>query len=385
MLKSDFISRRNKLFELLPNKDSIVIVYGKDVLKRIPTIPYPFHQFSDFYYLTGQERPGGALVMHNLKGEPRSMLFMPCKDAEAELWDGFRTSFDEAAEVSGVDEVLPFKDFDIWIERNTPNTQNVFCSFPPHQNCHKSFRKVDEFLDQIRVVKTPKEIELIKKASSITLKAMSESLGAVKPGLTERFIAAKFENACIENGATDFAYPAECQSGSNALCLHYTENMSELKEGDCLLLDAGAEYQHYASDFTRTVPIGKISPIRQSAVEIVKEVKESLVKMTKAGKFATLNDINIESKKMLMKGLSELGIKNVNCSFTLRDYYPHSVSHFIGLDVHDCNSIDRETYKLQKGNVFSIEPGLYFQYKNKDCPEELKGVGIRFEDTVILE
>lgn len=380
MIAKDFTVRREKLMNLLPS-GSTVIVYGRSVLKRLPTIPVPFNQFSDLYYLTGESRPGGALVITNKNGKNTSTLFLPEPNKERELWDGFRTPFDEAQKRSGVDSVSPFSHFDQWVNENTPDIDRVFCSFPPHQSCHKNFRRLAPFIDQLRVVKDSKEINLIRKACEITRESMDIALRDAKPGVTEFEIASKFELEVWKRGATGLAYPIECQSGDNALCLHYIENKDKLKEGDGLLIDAGCECEHYASDFTRTVAIGVTSAIRRDAIQMVDDMKKSLVTMARNGTVSTLTELNERCKAMAMENLKKLGV-SVDPQ-KLSTFCPHRISHWIGLDVHDSGSVSLDT-PLQKGHVFSVEPGIYFP-RDADCPAELKGLGIRFEDTVILE
>ena len=376
MLAKDFVLRRQRLMELLP-KDSTVIVYARNVLKRLDTIPVTFNQFGDFFYLTGEARPGGALVIKNNK----STLFLPEPNKEIELWEGFRTPFDEAQKKSGVDEVAPLSELDKWVSSNTPDQMKVYCSMPPHQSSHKGFKQLGPFIDQLRVLKDSKEIEFVKKACEITRAAMKSALSDVKPGIRECEIATKFEHECWRHGATGLAYPVECQSGTNALCLHYIENLATLKEGDGLLIDAGCEYEHYASDFTRTAPIGKVNAARRDAMGMVEEMKNSLVKMAKSGDVKNLVELDERCKEMAMRNLKSLGIRVDQHKFM--EFCPHRVSHWIGLDVHDAPTVSLET-PLQRGHVFSVEPGMYFPL-DSDCPSELKGLGIRFEDTVIIE
>lgn len=371
--------RRQKLLNLLP-VGSKVVVYGRNRLTRHLGVPLDFHQFSDLLYLSGEDRPGATLVIDKQKNKIHSTLFLPVPDKEKELWEGFMTDFSTGQKRSGVDEVLPSDTLDTWIEKNASNSQTVYCSFPPHQNCHKPFRQLKPYIDQIRVIKTPQELDLIKKACKITQESMSALLKDLHSGMSEREVAMRFELEAWERGATGFAYPVECQSGRNALCLHYTEGKDRLKEGDCLLIDAGCEYQHYASDFTRTVAIGKTNQAKLAALAMVDEMRKSLVKMAKSGAVESLQKLNEECKQMSLKCLRELGVKaDMN---TLSKYCPHSVSHWIGLDVHDCTSVPLDT-KLKRGHVFSVEPGMYFG-DDVECPSELRGTGIRSEDTVLL-
>lgn len=384
MIAKDYIERRLNLHNLLP-KNSITIVYARDLLHRIPTIPYRFNQFSDYLYLTGLNRPSGALVIYTKNNSPVSTLFLPKLTEEEEKWSVLSTiKFDDATKISGVNSIYPLSEFSNWISsliRQNPD-HTVFASLPPHQSSPFPFRLLSPYLDRLRVIKSPKEISLMKKASSITTQALTKVLPTVAPGLFERQIAARFEDACVSLGATGLAYPIECQSGRNSLCLHYMENSGVLQEGETLLIDAGCEVDGYASDFTRTVPIGKVTTVKKVVLEIVEKAKDALVKSVSRGNLRTLNQINNEAQKVLLNGLHEIGIKtDLN---GLSQYFPHRVSHWIGLDVHDCTTVDGD-FEIKKGCAFSVEPGLYFRPNIKGCPKELVGLGVRFEDTVIIE
>ena len=155
-----------------------------------------------------------------------------------------------------------------------------------------------------------------------------------------------------------------------------------MQNGECLMMDAGCEYMNYASDFTRTVPIGKISEAHSDLLDMIDEIKDILVRKSKQGQIYSLGHLHRMSEEMMLKGLKQFGVHlNIN---QLREYYPHGVSHWIGLDVHDCDTIGYG-FKLQKGCVFSVEPGIYFPENCSDVPKELCGIGCRFEDTVIIE
>ena len=381
MLSSDYIARRQQLYSLLP-PSSIAVVYSRDTLQRSATIPYHFDQFSDFLYLTGHNRPGGALALYTLNGSPHSALFLPPRDPNIEMFEGRRSSFESAQRISGVDSVRPLSEFLGWISRHiSENSPNVFASLPPHQSSPHGFRLLSPYIDQLRVIKSDKEVRLIKRACEITKSSFAKVMKSVKSGDTERMIAARFEYEAVAQGATGLAYPVECQAGDNALYLHYIENAATIKKGDCVMLDAGCEFEGYASDFARTFPVGRVGSAKLAALKIVENCKDELVAMAKSGKLSCLDELNMKAQEMLLKGLKELGVK---ASMTnLEKYFPHRISHYIGLDVHDCKTIGGK-FKLRKGCAFSVEPGLYFQH-DSDCPSELKGLGIRFEDTVIIE
>lgn len=376
---AEYAQRRAGMMSLLP-KDSTAIIYGRQTLWRIDGVPVDFHQFSDLVYLAGEGKPGGALAISHRKGGIYSTLFLPDREGDIEIWQGFRTPFDEGLQRSGVDEVVPFSKFDDWMRQNTGNAENIYCSFPPHQSPHKPFKPLKGVMDRLRVVKSKAEIELIKKACSITKQAMNDAIERARPEARESVIASTFERAVFEYGGTGLAFPVQCPSGINALCLHYTENNGILKDGDALLIDAGAEFEHYASDFSKTVPIGNVSIVRRDVISMVEDMKAKLVADVKCGQTRTLNGINEQWKNMATSCLRELGVKTDAKNF--RRLCPHGVAHWVGLDVHDAGSVDGNE-PLGAGHVIAIEPGFYFG-PDSGCSNELAGFGVRAEETVIL-
>jgi Xaa-Pro aminopeptidase len=211
---------------------------------------------------------------------------------------------------------------------------------------------------------------------------MAEIKKSVKPNQTEFQIAARFRSICADYGGTVLPYPAVAANGKNSLILHYTENSGRLVEGDCLMLDAAAEFQGYASDFTRTIPIGAVSKTHRALLEFVDDTKQRLVQSVRRGRIYSLAQLHYESETILRKGLQGFGMKLDIPA--MRKVYPHCSSHWIGLDAHDASSVPLRI-SLMPGCVFSVEPGLCFQMDDPNVPKELKGLGCRFEDTVVLE
>lgn len=380
---SEYIKRRGRLFDLLKVKDPTVVVYGRDPILRLPSVHYKFDQFADMLYFTGYDKPYGVLGMKKTGEKIESTLFIPERNYTEELWNGFRTSFEEAQKTSGVTYVRPITEFPEWRLRNMNNPNNVFTSSFPQVRETEKFNNLRQYADLLRVIKSRKEIELIQKACDISRKGHIKSMSTVKPGVSEAQIASRFALKCYELGATGLSYPTVCASGDNALCLHYLENNTIIKDGTCVMMDAGCEYYHYTSDFTRTVPAGKVPQIHLQLLDMVEFVKDYLVKLVKKGSVSNLYQLHGESEQMFMKELKSFGFKKMDLGL-LRKFYPHGISHWIGLDVHDADTVSH-SFKLQTGCVFSVEPGLYFPKNNHNVPEELRGIGCRFEDTVIMD
>lgn len=377
---SDFILRRARLFDSLQNAGAKVIIYGREPLKRIPSVLYNFHQFSDLLYLTGYDRAGGALTLEVRDSKLYSTLFLPQRNRTEELWNGIRTSFPDAQELSGVDRVRPITELEDWVVKNT-GTCPIFFSCPPQQQPHsRTFKSLTPYIDALRWVKDEKERALIKRACEITKRAFSEV--SPQPGDLEGVLAAQFQHRAAHHGATGLAYPIVAASGDNALCLHYLENNTVMKEGRTVMMDAGCEYHHYASDFTRTFPIGRIPSAHLDLLEMVSSAKDELIARVRAGRIFNLAHLHQQAEQMLARGLRGFGVRAEGLA--IRRFFPHGVSHWIGLDVHDCDTVSH-TLPFKRGCVFSVEPGLYFAHDDRNAPEELKGLGCRFEDTVILD
>ena len=377
----DFQLRRTNLINLIPESSAIAIIYGRERLYRSPTIPIEFDQYSDLIYFTGHTKPSGALVMTKDGNKSQSIFFLPEKDPAIDQFDGLMPSFEEAQKTSGVDKVLPMSELRDFILRNTQGRQ-TYCSFPTHQSAHSPFKQLSFLTDKLRVVKSPKEIEIIKKACAITTKSLPIALSHAAPGVLEGELEHIFLLENAKQGTNKVSYPSVVASGPNAISLHYLDNNRRIQDDDVIMMDAGAQYENYASDYTRCVAVGNAPQLHKDVLEMVNYVKDFLVVNAKAMKFQTLEHIHVMSEQLLIKGLKELGL-NVSQT-SLRSLYPQGVSHWIGLDVHDADSISY-SYKLQKGNVFSIEPGLVFNPTNPIVPKEFAGLGCRFEDTVILE
>jgi Xaa-Pro aminopeptidase len=383
MIARDFELRRAELFNSIAKSNAKIIVYGRRSLMRMRTIPCAHPPSTDLLFLTGYDLPGGALTIRQHSGNLSSTLFLPLPDPKRPLLTGLLMPFREAQRRSGVDSVLPDSELDGWIRRHAASPDSVYSSFPTHEEPHsRDFQSLAPYVEAMRVFKSPKEVALMKRSAAIALSAHTKLGRTLRAGDREFQVAARFNSYSAELGATGVPYPVVAASGRSALCVRYLDTGNTLKEGDSILIDAGAEFQHYASDFSRTWPIGNISKSHRAILELVEDAKRQLVQKVKAGECGSLNELNRQCQSILQKGLRAFGL-DLDAR-ELRKIHAHPVSHWIGLDVHDCWSVPFGT-PLRKGCAFSVEPGLYFQLDNPIVPKELKGLGCRFEDTVILE
>jgi Xaa-Pro aminopeptidase len=243
----------------------------------------------------------------------------------------------------------------------------------------------------MRLIKEPWEIDQIKKAISISNKAHKAAMSFARPGILEYEVGATMEYIFKKNGGTHYAYESIVAGGDNANILHYTNNSEILKDGDLLLIDAGAEYNLYASDITRTFPINKkFSNTQKAAYEIVLTAQKAVIENSLPGR--TLTENHQIALKILTQGLIDLKILKGSLEENLekenyKTYYPHGTGHWLGLDVHDHNPYleeDLSDIKFRPGMVFTVEPGLYLSKEDQNIPSEFRGIGIRIEDDLLI-
>jgi Xaa-Pro aminopeptidase len=242
----------------------------------------------------------------------------------------------------------------------------------------------------MRAIKSAEEIELMKKANEISQEAHIEVMKQVKVGMYEYEVEAIIENTFRKNGANGPSYNSIVGTGVNATILHYVENDCELKDGDLLLIDAGAEYKYYSGDITRAIPVnGKFSKAQKEVYEVVLEAELEAIKIAKAG--TNFHAVHDRAVQVLTEGLVKLGflkgaVDELIKEEKYRTFYMHNTSHWLGMDVHDAGTyyVNGESRKLEAGMILTIEPGLYIQEGVQGVPDEYIGIGIRIEDDVLI-
>ena len=414
---------RQQLFaKLLPN--SIVILPGNDIRYRSNDVEYRFRQDSNFHYLTNFPEPK-AIAVFIVGGNPardhRFILFTQSQDPRTKIWDGDRIGQQGAIELFEADEAYVVDDFAVMLPELLLNKQAIY--YPVDiNNVHNIYRASKWQLDiidtlnksllpdlqvidllpiiaELRVIKSSQELRYIKKAAIVSAEAHNHVMQYIaihnssnnlsKLPLTERQVQAEFYNYCLQHGCDDMAYNPIVAGGNNGCILHYTANNSQLQMGDLLLIDAGAEYQYYAADISRTFPIsGKFSARQQDLYQLVLLAQQSAIAMIKPGiKWKELQQVVINT---LVTGMVDLGILVGSIDGLIeagayRDFYMHGSGHFLGLDVHDSGKylIDGESRELVSGMVFTVEPGLYFAADANVAPE-WRGIGIRIEDNIVV-
>lgn len=407
-------SRRNEFAKLI-GKDSIALIFGSTFFKKSYDADFEFKQLKNFYYLTGFTEANSAIMIapSGLKtgsGKDQKLnkeiLFVQKKDPLMETWSGRRLGFsnvnkelgiESGKEISGLKNILNritlSKYRKLYINLSevmkfTGEQQSLISHFIDNLNIIGSHVEVIDasfLLGKMRSVKTPFEIKMIWKACDITGISYNETLKMIKPGLKEYQVQASLEYHYKYNGSLDNAYYPIVAGGENACILHYDSNNMTLKDGDLLLIDSGSEYEYYCSDITRTFPInGKFTKEQKVIYSIVLKANKECIKKAKAGMpYSKLNEL---SNNILAEGLRKAGL--LKDKSKIKTYSLHGLGHHIGLDTHDAvtssKTLTEDNDKMKAGNVFTIEPGLYFPYSAKEIPAKYRGIGVRIEDDILI-
>jgi Xaa-Pro aminopeptidase len=388
---------------------SVAIIPGAHDTRRSNDTHYRFRQDSDFFYLTGFEEPDSLAVIKP-DADKKYTLFVRARDPEREIWDGRRAGVEGAKSEFGAEESFPIAEFEsklaefldgadvlyyrLGVDRDLDDTIVKEISRMRSLN-RKPIHPPETIVDpativhEMRVVKTPEEIEIMQAAADIAAEAHCEAMKAARPGMQEYQIEALIEQTFRRHGASGPAYTSIVGGGPNATVLHYINNDGELRDGDLLLLDAGAEYKGYASDITRTFPInGRYTQAQRDIYDLVLKAQMSCVEMVRPG--VTHDQLKQHSIEVLTEGMVELGLLQGKTEDLIKEkkhekFYMHGLGHMLGIDVHDVGRYyyGQESRALEPGVVMTVEPGIYIAPDTKDVPEKYLGIGVRIEDDVL--
>ncbi|HYG03386.1 MAG TPA: aminopeptidase P N-terminal domain-containing protein [Chryseosolibacter sp.] len=419
LLTSDFHqSRRVKLREQLP-ANSMAVFFANPVRNRSADVDYIYHQDPDFFYLTGYKEPNAVLFIFKEKqtannGEKYDeIIFVQPRNELYEMWTGRRLGtagvkerlkLDQAfnnnefkkynIDFASFDQIL-FFDFkndvrdtkydsaDLYdlisqfkAKVNYPTTSSIAVNPEPPKN-NLNTKLLGDIMNNLRGIKTPEEIEMIKKAVKISCVGQMEVMKALKPGMSEREIQGIHEYVFKKYQAEDVGYPSIVGAGNNGCILHYDINYKpNITAKELVLMDLGAEYRGYTADITRTIPVnGTFSPEQKQIYELVLKAQEEARKICKPG--TTFEELTMATKVIVNKGLKELGI--IQDENKPNRYYPHGCCHHIGLDVHDRGNYE----KLEEGMVITIEPGIYIP-ENANCDKKWWNIAVRIEDDFLI-
>jgi Xaa-Pro aminopeptidase len=390
---------------------AVAIIPSAPIRNRTADLDFEYRQDSDFFYLTGFKEPEAVLLLVPNHPEHQVILFVRPRDPERETWDGRRSGTEGAVRDFGADAAYPISEIDQILPLYLENQQSLYVRLgkdtefdarvmgwlgkvraKARQGVAAPTTLIDpsEILHEARLHKGPEEIERMRKAASIAAEAHTRAMQTARPGMPEFELQAEIEYVFRKRGAMGPSYGSIVGSGDNGCILHYVENDAEMKDGDLVLIDAGAEYEFYASDITRTFPVnGRFSPAQREIYEIVLQAELEAIAQVQPGR--SYQGVHDTAVRVLTEGLVRLGILQgeVDALIEAGDYrrfYMHKTSHWIGLDVHDVGryKIDGEWRALSPGMVLTVEPGLYIAEGSEGVDPKYWGIGIRVEDDVLV-
>ena len=384
---------------------------GAAIFGSAETCKHRYRQDSNFFYLTGFKEPESICVIAPDHPEHKFVLFVRPRDREQEIWTGKRAGVEGAEEEYGADAAYPLEELDEELPKYFKDVEKIHYTIGSNAKLDdrvvgllKQFRGkrygsssgpvsiVDpaEIVRNMRAVKDAHELKLIRKAADISSEAHIVAMKFVRPGMYEYEIQAVIEYTFLKNGADGPAYPTIAAAGANATCLHYDVNNCVIKDGDLVLVDAGAEYGHYAGDITRTFPAnGKFSNVQKELYSIVLDAEMAAIEVIKPG--VRMDEYHEKAVQVIVDGLMDLGLLKGDRDKIMEDneygkFYMHNSGHWLGLDTHDVGrrKIEDEVRPFEPGMVVTVEPGIYIAQDMEEVDEKYRGIGIRIEDNVLV-
>jgi len=388
---------------------SIAILPAAPVRLRSRDVEHRYRQDSDFYYLTGFAEPDSVAVLVPGRPSGEYVLFCRERDRERERWDGARAGPEGAVEAYGADDAFPIEDLDdilpglMEAKSRVYYTMGVYREFDRRVtdwvkslrargsagiHAPQEFVALDHVLHDMRLYKSRAELAAMRRAAKIAVAAHTRAIRAIRPGMYEYEVEAEYLHEFRRHNAVPSYLPI-VGGGANSCTLHYVANDAELKDGDVLLIDAGCEWDYYASDVTRTVPVnGRFSPEQRAVYEIVLEAQAAAIAKARAGNH--WNEPHDAAVRVITKGLRKLGLLDGSVprlirSGAYREYFMHRTGHWLGMDVHDVGDykVGDEWRLLEPGMVMTVEPGIYIGPKAK-VPSRWRRIGVRIEDDVAV-
>lgn len=406
--RDEYRRRCQTLMAALP-ADSAVLLPAASLVTRSNDSEYPFRQRSDFHYLTGFPEPDALLLLLPGREAGENVLFCQERNPAVEAWTGIRLGTEGALAHFAIDEAFENPVRVEALAELIDGRETLYLLLDDAESlaladqvrselkgrarrgaiAPRALADLAPLLHEQRLTKSKAELALLRHAGEISAQAHVRAMGAARPGLHEYHLQAELEHEFRWQGARGPAYDSIVGGGANACVLHYIENRDPLKDGDLVLIDAGAEFDLYAGDITRTFPVnGRFSSAQRQLYDIVLAAQERAIEAVTPG--ATLAAIHQGVVRDLSRGLLELGLLEGDLEAVISEerykrFYLHSTSHWLGLDVHDVGTYRRhgEPRPLAPGMVLTVEPGLYLP-DDEDIPEAFRGIGIRIEDDVAV-
>ncbi|MFI3256302.1 MAG: Xaa-Pro aminopeptidase [Psittacicella sp.] len=396
MPKEEFLERRKKLINLLP-ENSLSFIFSSKEQTRNSDCEFKFRQNSYFWYVTGFNEPDSILVIEKSNSKIETTMFLREVDPLMETWYGKRLGTKKAPESLGVDKAYNINDFMVIIkEKISKENLSIVLdeSIEPWATKYKEELDLKinstfkDILDEMRLFKSENEKKLLARAGEISASGHLRAMKNTRPGIYEYNIEHEIIYEFSRHGALYPSYNTIVAGGDNANTLHYTENDQLLQNNELVLVDAGCEFDYYAGDITRTYPVsGKFTEPQKEIYSLVLKSQKAALDFLKPG--VTLQEASDLVIEILTQGLIDLGIIKESFEKAIeeklyREFYMHGLGHWIGLDVHDVGAYRSDKSRLlELGMALTVEPGLYIS-KKLDVPEKYKGIGIRIEDDIII-
>ncbi|NIF23177.1 Xaa-Pro aminopeptidase [Candidatus Pantoea multigeneris] len=405
-----FQQRRQALLAKMASGSAALIFAAPEVTRSNDT-EYNFRQNSDFWYFTGFNEPQALLVLiKSDENHNHSVLFNRVRDLTAEIWFGRRLGQDAAPARLGVDRALPWDDIQEQLYQLLNGLDVVYHAQGQYaeadeqvngaldklrrgfrQNLKAPATQTDwrPWVHEMRLFKDAEELEILRRAGKISALAHTRAMENCRPGMYEYQLEGEIHHEFSRHGARFPSYNTIVGAGENGCILHYTENESEMQDGDLVLIDAGCEFHGYAGDITRTFPVnGKFSPAQREIYDIVLASLYKALAMYRPG--VSIREVNDEVVRIMVTGLVGLGILQGDVETLMaenahRQFYMHGLGHWLGLDVHDVGDYGTPSRDrlLEPGMVLTVEPGLYIA-PDADVPAQYRGIGIRIEDDIVI-
>ncbi len=419
--KATFEYRRSELAKGIEADRDLIVFFNAPTKVRSYDRQFSYHPDPNFSYLTGYREASSAFVMwKQSKGQKTVVhfhLFVMPRDPLKEQWEGFRYGPEGAKKLTGATGTHENSFLALfilqWLDAVPKGkAPRILTNARLHSETQRELEGIVEKFQPLmrqgklpieawidlcpkvyaqRLIKDAGEIKLLREASRINVEAHLKGLAQVAAGRMEYEVEAAIEGEYLRQGCTGPAYESIVASGANATCLHYNENRRAMKQGELLLVDAGCEYEGYASDITRTWPVGKkYTRAQRRIMDVVGEAHAEVILMSKVG--VPYTALHHRAEQVLIAGLKSLKLlsgseEKIREKAAHRKYYPHGTGHWLGMDVHDpnpYNDADSNPIKLGPGMVFTVEPGLYFLKDDDSVPREYRGIGVRIEDDILI-
>lgn len=403
-----FKERRKKIGEKIRGSALVVVAHPEHI--RNHDVDFPYRQDSNLFYLTGFEEPEAILVFRP-GFTPETTMFVRRRDPEKETWNGFRYG-PEATEIEfGIDKAYPIDQFQKEIVSLLKEVDSVY--FRMFKNSHAdrlmqealesvrlsqgrsgygllSIHDADTLLSEERVYKSSFELECLRKACEISAHGHIAAMKFTRPGVNEKQIQGVLAHQFYMKGAAREGYNYIVASGNNATTLHYNFNDQVCKNGDLLLIDAGAEYKYFTGDITRTFPVnGKFSDEQARVYQGVLKVQKEILAMIKPG--IVFKEMQDAATELLTDLMLELGLltgrkPDILSAQTQKKFYPHGIGHWLGMDVHDAGLYMKKGVPrpIEMNMCFTVEPGIYIPADDESVPKPYRGIGVRIEDNICV-